>query len=316
MVRIAVAQTLTDRNDPAANVARAVTYIKEAAAREAVLLLLPETYPGPWTPPLGYDALPALAAAAREHGIHVAAGMIEPAGAPERYYTSHCLIDDRGELVGTYRRTTPAGPWLYQGSSFWDFHWQEADEFPVFDTPWAKVGIAICSEVYIPEVSRALALQGAEIILLPAGVPKGSLWATWRTLIFARAIENLCITATCQNLFEPTDQGLAMVCSPEAILLEAAEPGLFVADCDLERLRLLRATPDSWEFAGDRACKPGIFRQWYRPAPRKTASARPPKSRLFATVSPGTTGWGPGWAWRRGRASTFWVATWLRICRR
>jgi predicted amidohydrolase len=266
VVRIAVAQTLTDRDNPAANVAGAVASIKEASAQKATLLLLPETYPGPWAPPLSYDALPALAEAARTHGLYVAAGLIEPAGAPERYYTSHVLIDDRGELVGTYRRTTPAGPWLYQGSAHWDFHWQEADQFPVFATPWGRVGIAICSEVYMPEVSRALALQGAEVILLPAGVPKGSLWETWRTLIFARAIENLCITATCQNLFDPEDQGLAMICSPEAILLESVQPGLFVADCDLKRLRLLRATSDSWDFPGERSCKPGIFQQWYRPA--------------------------------------------------
>jgi hypothetical protein len=41
--------------------------------------------------------------------------------------------------------------------------------------------------------------------------------------------------------------------------------GVFVADCDLDRLRLLRETEDSWDFPGVKYCKPGIFKQWYRP---------------------------------------------------
>ncbi len=264
-IRIAVVQTETDLQNRAENVTRATGYIKQAAAQGADLVCLPETYPGPWTTPVDYDAMPALCQAAKQNKLYVAAGLIEPVpDKPGRYYTSHTLIDNQGRVVGTYRRTTPAGPWLYRSSFFWDFDWQEANEFPVFDTQWGKVGLAICSEVYMPEVCRALALQGAEIILLPAGVPKGSLWETWRTLIFARAIENLCFTATCQNIFAPSDLGLAMICSPEKIMVESTAAGVFVADCDLDRLRLLRETEDSWDFPGVKYCKPGIFKQWYR----------------------------------------------------
>lgn len=266
IVRVAVAQTETDLENRPENVTNALHYIENAAAQEAQIICLPETYPGPWTTPLDYDALPALCQGARENNIYVAAGLIEPVpDKPDWYYTSHVLIDAQGQLVGTYRRTTPTGPWLYRGSFFWDFNWQEADELPVFETPWSKIGLAICSEVYMPEVCRALALQGAEIILLPAGTPKGPMWETWRTLIFARAIENLCFTATCQNIFEPSDLGLAMICSPEKIIVESTDPGVFVADCDLDRLRLLRETDDTWDFPGVKHCKPGIFKQWYRP---------------------------------------------------
>jgi len=266
IVRVAVAQTETNLKNRAENVTKALCYIENAAAQKAQIVCLPETYPGPWTTPLDYDALPALCQGAKEHNIYVAAGLIEPVpDKPDRYYTSHVLISAQGQVVGTYRRTTPTGPWLYRGSFFWDFDWQEADELPVFDTPWGVVGIAICSEVYMPELCRMLALKGAELIFLPAGVPKGPMWETWRTLIFARAIENLCFTATCQNIFEPSDVGLAMICSPEKIIVESTNPGVFVADCDLDRLRLLRETDDSWDFPGVKHCKPGIFKQWYRP---------------------------------------------------
>jgi predicted amidohydrolase len=266
VIRVAVAQTETNLQYRAENVVQAIGYIEQAAALGAHLVCLPETYPGPWTTPVDYDAMPALCQAAQKYNLYVAAGLIEPVpDKPDWYYTSHVLIDAHGEIMGTYRRTTPTGPWLYRGSFFWDFNWQEADDFPVFETQWGKVGLAICSEVYMPEVCRALALQGAEIILLPAGVPKGPLWETWRTLIFARAIENLCFTATCQNIFAPSDLGLAMICSPEKIMVESTATGVFVADCDLDRLRLLRETEDSWDFPGVKYCKPGIFKQWYRP---------------------------------------------------
>ena len=265
MVRVAMVQSMVDTEAGAGNVERALAYLEQASAMGADIVCFAETYPGPWTPPLSYDPLPGLCAGAKKHNLYVIAGSIEPvAGHPDRYHVKEVLIDAQGEIAGKYRRTSPPGPWIYQGSWFWDFYYQEADALPVFDTPWGKIGIAICSEVYMPEVSRMLALQGAEIIFLPAGVPKPGLWDTWRTLIFARAIENLCITATCQNVFAPDDLGLTMICSPEEVLVESIREGVFVADCDLARIRLLRALPDTWDFPGEKHCKPGIFSHWYR----------------------------------------------------
>jgi predicted amidohydrolase len=250
-VRVAMVQSLTDVEAGAGNVERALAYLEKARVLGADMVCFPETYPGPWTPPLAYDPLPALCSGARRYNLYVIAGLIEPvAGHSGRYHVKEVLIDADGKVAGEYRRTTPRGPWLYQGSWFWDFHYQEADALPVFETPWCKIGIAVCSEVYIPEVSRILALQGAEIIFLPAGVPKPELWHTWRTLIFARAIENLCFTATC---------------SPEQVLVESIREGVFIADCDLARLRLLRRAEDTWDFPGVKQCKPGIFEHWYRP---------------------------------------------------
>jgi predicted amidohydrolase len=266
MVRVGMVQSVVDVEAGAGNVERSLAYLEQAAGLGADIVCFPETYPGPWTPPLDYDPLPDLCAGAKKHGLFVIAGLIEPTrDHRDRYYVKAVLIGADGEIVGEYRRTTPKGPWLYQGSRFWDFYYQEATDLPVFETPWGKIGIAICSEVYMPEVSRILALQGAEIIFLPAGVPKPELWTTWRTLIFARAIENLCFTATCQNVFPADDLGLTMICSPERVLVESIREGVFVADCDLARLRRLRSLPDTWDFPGEKHCKPGIFTHWYRP---------------------------------------------------
>jgi len=136
----------------------------------------------------------------------------------------------------------------------------------VFDTEHGKVGLAMCSEVYVPEVSRALALRGAEIIFMPAGKDKNRLWATWRTLIWARAIENLAIVVTTQNLFDHGERGLAMVAGPEEILFESTIAGSTVVDVSLERLRYLRSTRDVPGSSAQCATKQGLLGpQWQRP---------------------------------------------------
>ena len=136
-----------------------------------------------------------------------------------------CMAYPDGRAPARYRRTHPNGPWIYTGGTAWEFQYVPGDEFPVFDTVHGKVGLAMCSEVYMPEVSRALALRGAELIFMPAGKDKNKLWATWRTLIWARAIENLAIVVTTQNLFDHSERGLAMVAGPEEILFESTIAG-------------------------------------------------------------------------------------------
>jgi predicted amidohydrolase len=124
----------------------------------------------------------------------------------------------------------------------------------------------MCSEVYMPEVTRALALRGAELVFMPAGTDKRRLWATWRTLIWARAIENLAVVVTTQNLFTHGERGLAMVASPEEILFESTAAGVSVVDVDLERVRYLRATRDEVGSSTKCAAKQGVLGpQWQRP---------------------------------------------------
>jgi predicted amidohydrolase len=118
----------------------------------------------------------------------------------------------------------------------------------------------------MPEVSRALALRGAELIFMPAGTDKNRLWATWRTLIWARAIENLAIVVTTQNLFDHAQRGLAMVASPEEILFESTAAGLSIVDVSLDRVRQLRASRDEVGSSAVCGAKQGLLGpQWQRP---------------------------------------------------
>jgi predicted amidohydrolase len=266
-IRIAVVQSSTETDDPPKNVQRALAYVEQAAAQGARIICLPETYPGPWTPPLDYDALPELEAKARDLDVFLIAGMLEEMpGDPDHHYNALVLLGPDGEM-GRYRRTTPQGPWIYKGGSFWDFGYEAHDALPVFDIGECTIGLLICSEVYVPELSRQLALEGAEILFMPAGLWKKAQWETWRVLTRARAIENLTYTATCQNILgnETGNAGLAMICSPEQVLAESSVEGVLVADCDLDRIRLLRAEKDGPDFPGEKACKAGVLWQWYQP---------------------------------------------------
>jgi predicted amidohydrolase len=249
----------------------AVGYIEEAGRRGVDLLLFPELYPGPVSYRIRYEVLDRLSAAAAANRVAVAAGTsIKAADAgPRAYHISHTVFDAKGEIKGEYLRTHPRSHVyrnLYLGNdAYLEFEYIAGDQFPVFDMGWGKLAISICSEMYVPEVARILALRGAEICLFPCGLLVDDLGFTenWQSLVRARAIENVIYTATTQNLFGaellarytdrprlPVDpatgvnRGLAMIASPERVLGRLEGPGLLVADLDLARLRRMRLTPE------------------------------------------------------------------------
>jgi predicted amidohydrolase len=275
--RIAVVQPIANPiGQDEKNIADAEGFIARAAAEGAHFVCLPETYPGPWRMPAKFDPCDAMAKAAAKHKLHVVFGTIEPISKEKNTaYNLICMAYPDGRVV-RYRRTHPNGPWIYTGGEWWEFQYVASDEFPVFDTVHGKVGMAMCSEAYMPEVTRALALRGAEIIFMPAGTDKRALWASWRNLIWSRAIENLALVVTTQNLFSHAERGLAMIAAPEEILFESTAAGLFTLDVSLDRLREMRASQDSVTSSRGYAAKQGVLGpQWQRPELREVMYPRP-----------------------------------------
>ncbi len=264
--RIAIVQPISHPpGEDERNVADALRAIELAAHEGADFVCFPETYPGPWRMPASFDPIPAIVEAAAAHSVHVIFGTIEPIDQQAAHNLIIMAYPD-GRTPARYRRTHPNGPWIYTGGPSWEFQYVAGSEFPVFDTAHGKVGLAMCSEVYMPEVARALALRGAELIFMPAGTDKRLLWATWRTLIWARAIENLAVVVTTQNLFHNGERGLAMVAAPEQVLFESTAAGMSVVAVDLERVRYLRASRDVVGSSANCAAKQGVLGpQWQRP---------------------------------------------------
>ena len=262
-VRVAVVQPAAYAGEKESqNIARAVEYLREASAQGAQFVCFPELYPGPANPRNVFDT-EVLYEKAREHKIYVIRGRREPAP-DRRHFIAAELIGPDGESRGSYRRTTPAGPYVYRDISAWDFDYQAADDLPVFETEFGVVGILICSEVYVPELARALALKGAEILFFPSGGLINELSPTWKTMLWARAIENLCYTAACQSIYG-VEEGIATIVGPEKVLQQSGEPGVLVAELDLERIRWLRNEQEKIEMPKQYRVVPGTL-NWMREA--------------------------------------------------
>ncbi len=100
---------------------------------------------------------------------------------------SAILIDPDGDIIGRYSKTHFA-----QGYTINPSDYRPGDEYPVFDTPFGKVGILICYDRQLPENTRILALKGAQIFLIPSygSIDDGDGWNT--RLLQTRAYENRC----------------------------------------------------------------------------------------------------------------------------
>lgn len=146
----------------------ALEAVDRAAAQNAHLIVLPEcTYPGymlrGWGQGAGRRAAEeALARAVRvfsekaaRHGCYLAVGLVESEG--DTLYNAAILFDPAGKIVGKARKH-----FLWHFDSNW---FAPGSEFGVWETPWGKMGMLICADARIPEVSRILKIKGARILL-------------------------------------------------------------------------------------------------------------------------------------------------------
>jgi predicted amidohydrolase len=107
---------------------------------------------------LSRSVLTRVSKAAAEAGLYVAANLVEEDGRG-RFYSTVFLVDDAGATVHTYRKTH-----LTDADRAWA---TPGDEITVAHTPIGAVGAMIGEEVWVPEVSRVLALEGAELVVHP-----------------------------------------------------------------------------------------------------------------------------------------------------
>jgi len=227
------------------NAAQACAFIDDAAAAGAGYVIFPEGYPGPYSGPMENDALERLREQARARRVWVSAGRLERAALPDTYHITHLLIDDTGTVRASYRRVQPNHPifnaYLMGGRQ----HVLPGDELITVDAPFGRIGPLICSELFVPELSRILMLRGADLIVAPGGGVHGStrtqLQDTWRSVARARAAENLVFVVVTQNLFGASRRGRACIASPERMLAQRDDPGILIADLDLARLDAIRS---------------------------------------------------------------------------
>ncbi len=191
-MRVALCQ-LPVSTQPAVNLRRMEAALTSASEQGSELAIFPEGSLVRFSADLRAAAEPldgpfctGLAAAARDSGTAVIAGVFEPAEGSLVYNTT-VVIDSAGELVAAYRKI----------HLFDALGQRESDtvapgsELVVAELGGLKVGILTCYDVRFPELARALTLGGADLIAIPSAWAAGLFKEEhWVTLVRARAIEN------------------------------------------------------------------------------------------------------------------------------
>jgi predicted amidohydrolase len=238
------------------NVTVAVRAIERAADEGARLVLFPETYPGPLRVDQGYAAETAMAEAAVRTRTHVAWGRLEHGG-DGRWRVVTEVVGPDGAVLIRAARTHPATGDVHVVLS--GTHVAPGADIGTVEVDGVRVGLLTCSELWLPEVARVLALRGAEVILAPAGGGFGAVAENWRLVARVRAIENQCHVLLTQGRYGG-ERGAALIAGPEDVVAASEDEEVLVADLDLARARWLRERDDSMEDPKPFRSLPGLLR--------------------------------------------------------
>ena len=261
--------------DPERNLATAVERIRDAAARGAQVICLPELFrsyyfcqtedhsyfqlaepiPGPSTTRLG--------ALAKELGVVLIASLFEKR-AEGLYHNTTAVLDADGSDLGKYRKMhIPDDPNFYE-----KFYFTPGDlGYRSWDTKFAKAGVLICWDQWYPEAARLTALTGAQLLFYPTAigwlVPEKAEYgaaqqASWETIQRSHAIANGVFVAAVNRVgHEPgPNEGIefwggSFVCAPNGEILARAGTGeeTLIVPIDTRKVDFART---HWPFLRDR----------------------------------------------------------------
>jgi len=158
------------------------------------------------------------------------------------FYNSACLIH-RGKIIGNYRKVQLVNYRLFDEKRYF----KRGTKLPVFDIGKAKIGILICEDVWFPEPSRAMALRGADVLIVLGASPfERGKKEIWEDFLTQRARDNIlpllfCDQAGCQD--GVTYLGYSMYVSAGGDVIKTAkllEEDYLIVNVDLEEAKRLR----------------------------------------------------------------------------
>lgn len=265
--------------DRAANVARAKELVRAAAAKGANVILLQELFETPYfcqDQNAGHFGLASefdgnalireIAELARELGVVLPVSFFERAG--HAHFNSLAMVDADGRVLGRYRKShIPAGPGYQE-----KFYFTPGDTgFRVWRTRYGVLGCGICWDQWFPEAARAMALNGAEVLLYPTAIgsepppaPPIDSRDHWRRVMQGHAAAN-CMPLVASNRIgteggeagEMTFYGSSFVADGTGAIvaeLPRDQEGIAIATFDLDETARLRA---SWGLFRDR--RPDLY---------------------------------------------------------
>jgi len=252
-MRVALGQ-LPISSDPQVNLGRVAAAATAAAAQGARLAVFPEGTQARFSADLRSIAEPldgafcrGLATAARSAGLAIVAGVFEPA--PDgRVFNTTVGYDTDGELAAVYRKIH-----LFDALGHRESDAVAAgDDVVIATLAGLRIGFMTCYDIRFPELARALAVGGAQLLVLPAAWAAGSFKEEhWVTLVRARAIENTVWLAAAGQVPDPAEAptraptgiGRSMLVDPMGAVRIDLGPadGVGVGDVDCEYTERVRA---------------------------------------------------------------------------
>jgi deaminated glutathione amidase len=245
---------LNAQDDLNANLKAAEALVRQARDQGAEFIALPENAffmhePGKGKPPGFDDASAQFQALARGLGAWLLIGSIHPPANEGKAWNRSLLINDKGEIAAQYDKIHLFDVTLKDGE-----HYRESDRMQAggklvtAQLPWGTLGMTVCYDLRFPQLYRALAKAGAQILSVPSAFTYTTGKAHWHALNRARAIENGCfVIAPAQCGTHPGNRrtyGHSLIVDPwGAIIAEGPEdtPGIITADIDMDKVLEARA---------------------------------------------------------------------------
>lgn len=238
--------------DPVHNMKSVVAQIREAAAKGARLVALPEAvdflHPDnaqfhQYAKPLGeHRAVLRFQDTARELSVWILIGSASVRAETGRVVNRSVVISPAGEIRATYDKIHlfDASPGA-KASTESDIY-QRGDTAVIVDTGVATIGLSICYDLRFPHLYRALAQSGANVLAIPSAFMVVTGKAHWHTLMRARAIETGCFVIAPAQCGVPhagrESFGHSLIVNPWGEIVAEAEltEAVIIADLNLDEV--------------------------------------------------------------------------------
>jgi N-carbamoylputrescine amidase len=261
MTITAAALQLSFTDDMDADIAATVAAVRTAVTAGAQVILPPELFQGYYFcrheldsffarafPATAHPAIEAMQAVARETGTYIPASFFERDG--PHYYNSIAMIDDRGDVMGVYRKShIPDGPGYEE-----KFYFRPGNTgFKVWDTRHGRIGVGICWDQWFPETARAMMLMGAELLFYPTAIgsepaePNLDTRRMWIRAMTGHAVSNVVPVVAANRTGVEEDQrfyGNSFIVDQRGDMVDELgtdDHGHVIATFDLDEIRANRA---------------------------------------------------------------------------
>lgn len=254
MPRIGLCQMpVTD--DKQENRRKAGEMIAQAVEQGANIVMLPEMFNCPYDnscfpiygEPAGGETWKFLSETAEKHHIYLIGGSI-PELEDGNIYNTCFIFDPTGKQIGRHRKVhlfdidVPGGQRFMESDTL-----TAGNTMTLVDTEYGKLAVAICFDIRFTEFFRVMALEGAQMICIPAAFNMTTGPAHWDISFRMRAIDSQCYIAGCSPARDTeagyVAYGHSLVCDPWGTITAQLEDkeGVLVADVDFAMNEKIRA---------------------------------------------------------------------------